>query len=232
MEVYQKAQEILKEKYHVPYQLVNGIKNPLAGLVKCGFCGMSMVLRPYGKQLPHLICYNRFCQNKSTRFDFVEERLIQSLQVWLDEYKGQLKEEARPEDTSSNKIELYEITIKNLQTELKNLETQKGRLHDLLERGIYDEETYLVRSKNIAQRISDVRAAIEKTYDELEKEKARVKSHFEIIPRFEDILSRYWSIEDPALKNSLLKSIIDYCEYRKEKHRYGDDFDLDVYPKI
>lgn len=35
MKIYQKAQAILQRRYHVPYRLVNGISNPLAGLIKC-----------------------------------------------------------------------------------------------------------------------------------------------------------------------------------------------------
>ncbi len=48
-ELYQKAQDILKSKSHVPYRVNNKITNPLAGLIRCAECGSSMVLRPKHK---------------------------------------------------------------------------------------------------------------------------------------------------------------------------------------
>ena len=87
MDTFLKAQEILKGKYHVPYQLVNGITNPLAGLIKCDICGASMVYRPYvHQQYPHIICYNKGCTNKSARFEYVEKRILNGLRQWLEQY--------------------------------------------------------------------------------------------------------------------------------------------------
>ncbi|MBA4543440.1 MULTISPECIES: recombinase family protein [Thermoactinomyces] len=231
MDTFQKAQEILKRKYHPPYQLENGITNPLAGLIRCGKCGASMVYRPYTGQKPHLMCYNKFCDNKSTRFEFVESRLIDSLEDWLSDYKLQWEKSKAPSE-NNQKIELYQVTIKNLEQELKNLETQKGRLHDFLERGLYDEETYIERSNNIANRMNETRAAIEKVREELETEKERIKAQNQIIPKIENVLDLYRESDDPKIKNTLLKSILDHCEYKKEKWQTGDEFSLRLYPKI
>lgn len=231
METFEKAQSILKRKYHPPYHLENGLSNPLAGLVKCGLCGTSMVLRPYTKQPPHLICYNRDCQNKSARFAYVEQRVIQGLEDWLHSYKLQWDQSDKSKK-SSTQLELYEVTIKNLQQELKNLETQKGRLHDFLERGIYDEETYIQRSNNIASRIDEVKAGIEKATRNLEEEQARLKAQIDIIPRIENVIQLYKETTDPQKKNTLLKSVLSHCEYRKEKWQVGDHFHIRLFPNI
>ncbi|MFC7441408.1 recombinase family protein [Laceyella putida] len=230
-EQFQKAQEILKKKYHVPYHLMNGITNPLAGLIRCVKCNSSMVLRPYTKQKPHLICKNRHCDNKSTRFDLVENRVITGLNTWLEAYQLQWSQEDMPKE-SNHKVDLIEVTIKNLQTEIKNLEAQKGRLHDLLERQIYDEETYLERSKNLAVRLNEVREAIERSFMELEKEKSKAKAQIEIIPRVKHVLELYPQLDDPKQKNTLLKSVLEFCIYRKEKHQRGEEFELTLHPKI
>lgn len=229
-EIYQKAQSILKKKYHPPYQLENGITNTLAGLIKCDICGFSMVLRPYQKQKPHLICYNRNCSNKSSRFEYVENRVIHTLKDWLSEYK--LNWEKEDNQQSSNKTELYEVSLKNLNQELRNLENQKGRLHDLLERGIYDENTYLERSNHIANRINEIRESLDKTLIELENEKNRIKAKHEIIPKIENALLLYEETDEPKSKNVILKSILDKCTYRKEKWQAGDDFTLVIYPYV
>ncbi|SFX54324.1 Site-specific DNA recombinase [Thermoactinomyces sp. DSM 45891] len=231
METYQKAQQILKKQYHVPYQLENGISNPLAGLIKCAKCGSSMVLRPYTNQLPHLMCYKKPCKNKSSRFMYVEERLIEVLHSWLDQYRLTWNKKDRPESSSYN-IELKETTLRNLQQETRNLESQKDRLHDLLERGIYDEETYMNRSQHICNRISEVHQALEKTLIDLEEEQNRAKAQIDIIPKVEHALDIYPLLQDAKQKNALLKGILDHCMYDKEKHQWNNEFTLTVYPKL
>ncbi|MBO8163905.1 MAG: recombinase family protein [Brevibacillus sp.] len=231
METFMKAQDILKRKYHVPYQLENGITNPLAGLVKCDMCGSSMVLRPYTNQLPHLKCYNQLCQSKSTRFAYVEERLLKGLKEWLAQYKAEWGKRKRPERKDSA-IELRQAALRSLERELKELEAQKGRLHDLLERGIYDEETYLERSENLAERIENVKESITKAEEELATQIKREQAQKEIIPRVETVLELYSKTDDPAKKNNLLKSVLEKAVYRKEKWQRGDNFTLTLYPRL
>lgn len=231
METYKKAQDVLKRKYHVPYQLESGITNPLAGLIKCDMCGSSMVLRPYTRQKPHLKCYNQLCECKSTRFEYVEERLMKALQSWLKEYK--LKwDKHKPEQKEDNVLQIKQNALKNLERELKELEKQKVRLHDFLERGIYDEETYLERSQNLAERIENTHQAIEDTKAEIKAEKQREKAQKDIIPTVENVLRLYDMTDDPAEKNALLKDILEKAVYRKEKTQRGDDFTLVLYPKL
>lgn len=232
METYQKAQEILQRKYHVPYQLVNGITNPLAGLIKCDMCGASMVLRPYVGQQPHIICYNRNCKNKSSRFEYVERQLIRALRDWLHQYRLQWDPDKRPTDDSDQIIEIKKVAIQNLRQELENLKHQKGRLHDLLERGIYDEETYLERSKHLANRMDDCRRKLEETMKGLEVEEERQRAKVNVIPKVKHVLDIYDQIDDPKEKNMLLKTIMEKAIYRKERWQRNDQFTLVIYPKV
>lgn len=227
---FEKAQEILNGKYHVPYQLENGITNPLAGLVRCDKCGMSMILRPYVGQPPHIKCYNTQCDNKSSRFEFVEEKIINSLEDWLYEYEIEWSKHKRSKPTDSA-VELKELAVNALSKELKDLEAQKLRLHDLLERGIYDEETYLDRSANLADRIAVTNEGIAKAQRELEEEKKRLTAQKDIIPKIKQVLKLYRKTDDPAKQNALLKSILHHATYRKEKTQRLDNFTLKIYPK-
>src|SRR5690606_11637202 len=232
-EQYQKAQEILGRRYHVPYQLVHGITNPLAGLVRCDMCGQSMVLRPYTHGPPHIRCNNsKHCGNKSSRFEYVEKRVIASLKEWLEQYRLQWDLEQRPDSQPNHSVELREFTVSNLQTELKNLQQQKGRLHDLLERGIYDEETYLESSKHLADKISKTRAALEGAVEELDRERERAKAQINIIPKVEHVIEVYDKLKDPKQKNTLLKGVLEKVVYRKEKYQRNDQFTLVIYPKL
>ncbi|MFD1396736.1 recombinase family protein [Kroppenstedtia eburnea] len=232
MEIYQKAQDILKRRYHVPYQLVNGITNPLAGLIKCDLCGSSMIYRPYTKQQPHLMCYNSLCKNRSTRFSYVEERLLRTLREWLHDYQLKWDQSQQPPDDSGQLIEVKKIAIQNLKQELENLKSQKGRLHDLLERGIYDEETYIERSENLAKRMEECRKSLEETIVDLEKEEERQQARVNIIPRVKHVLEIYPELESPEQKNLLLKNILEKATYRKERYQKGDQFTLIIYPKL
>ncbi|WCN38664.1 recombinase family protein [Aneurinibacillus uraniidurans] len=234
METYERAQEILNKKYHVPYQLVNGIKNPLAGLIKCGMCGASMVLRPYGKQKPHIMCYNKSCKNKSSQFAYVEARLLEGLRHWLKTYEAEW-DKRKPKDNkeqSDNELVIKEQALLNLQQEMKHLIQQRDKLHDFLERGIYDEETYLTRSQNIADRKEKIKDYIEKVQQEIETKKRQEKAKQKIIPNVKHVLDLYEKTDDAAKKNSMLRSVLEYATYRKEKQQRNDDFILVIHPKL
>jgi site-specific DNA recombinase len=230
--LFNKAQDILKNKYHVPYNQTNGVTNPLAGLITCHSCGASMVYRPYTKQKPHLMCYNRFCESKSTRFEFVENRLIEGLKDWLHQYKAEHEQLAPIEENNDNEILLRQQALAALEKELVELDKQKSRLHDFLERGIYDEDTYLDRSQTLADRHKNTEASIKEITNSLTVEKARNKARFDFIPQVENVLSLYPETDDPKKKNNLLKSILEKAVYRKEKTQTGEDFSLNLYPKL
>lgn len=232
METYKKAQQILKTKYHVPYQLENGITNPLAGLIRCGICGASMVHRPYvHQQYPHIICYNRHCNNKSCRFEYVERRVLEGLNDWLSQYEAEWLER-KPGKKENNLASLKQAALKKLERELEELESQKNKLHDFLERGIYDEETYLDRSQNLAERLKITSQSIEITKQDIMYEQEKNKAKKDTIPRVKKVLDLYYKTDDPAEKNALIKTILEKAVYIKEPHKRNDDFDLVLYPKL
>ena len=231
-ELFNKAQAILKGKYHVPYQLVNGITNPLAGVVKCAICGGSMVYRPYShQQYPHIMCYNKQCPNKSSRFEYVEGKVIAGLRSWLDEYRAQW-DKTKPPEEKDNVVSIKKKVLQNLTKELKELGQQKERLHELLEKRIYDEATYLERSQKLSERIKETEEAISQTEAVIATEAKRERARRDIIPKLEKALKLYTQSKDPALKNKILKSVLEYVTYKKEKHQRDDDFTLVLYPML
>lgn len=230
LEIYQKAQEILKGKYHVPFQLENGITNPLAGLIRCGKCGASMILRPYTKQLSHIMCYNKHCDNKSSRFLYVEEKLMLALSELLKNYVHQMSQR-KPFDTSVS-VKVKEKAFERLAKELQELESQKMKLHDFLERGIYDDTVYLERSKNLADRIANAKSNLSIVELELKSERGRQSAQSNFMPTLKNVVESYYKAKSPATKNQLLKSIILSVTYIKEKSQRNDEFSLTVTPKI
>jgi site-specific DNA recombinase len=231
LEEFEQVQDMLSKKYHPPYQLINGITNPLAGLIKCDICGGSMIYRPYQhQQYPHLMCYNKHCSNKSCRFEYVEQKILEGLQLWLNEYRAQWDNfKANEQD---NTIHSKERVYKNLKKELKELELQKENLHDLLETGIYNIDTYLKRSTKLSERITDTQKNIDETEFALSNEIQHEKARKDIIPKVENILKVYEKSNNPAEKNKMLKSVLEHATYRKEKWQKGDHFTLVLNPRL
>lgn len=232
-DVFDKAQKILKKRSHVPYK--TKITNPLAGIIICSKCGSSMVYRPYANNVdPHIVCYNTSCNNKSSKFKFVEERLLKGLEEWLEEYKAEWNnvEDKKNKSKANNTLRIHKLSLSRLKNELEELEKQKNNLHDLLERGIYNVDTYLERSQLLAQRIDDTKFNIENTSKDIKNEEKRINAQKNIIPKVKKVLDLYPKTDDPERKNKLLKSVLDYAVYEKEKEQRNDQFTLTLYPKL
>lgn len=215
------VQKMLQEKYHVPYQIINGMANPLAGIIICGVCGNKMVLKKYGDRAPHILC-NKKCGCKSSRFDYVEKFILDSL---FDYYK-QLEVAIKEKDITDN-TKIYKKQIESLNRELIKLMNQKNNIFDLFEQGMYDKEVFIERSTNVSERIENVNSQISLLQEKLE-EKTKDKITSKEIKHVIDV----YSFSDVETKNRLLKSILYKVEYRKSKEQKNDDFEINLFPKI
>jgi TRAP-type mannitol/chloroaromatic compound transport system substrate-binding protein len=131
----------------------------------------------------------------------------------------------------NSNADMYKKALANLEKELKDLQTQNVRIHDLLEQGIYDIDKFMERSKNIAERIENVTQAVEKTKRMMETEIQKTSIQDEIIPRLEHVLDYYDSAPDAKVKNELLKMVLDKVEYYKTRTQREDNFEIILYPK-
>lgn len=221
---FNKVQEIIKGKYHVPYQLVNGPANSLAGLIICSECGSKMVMRKYGDKMPHIICLKK-CGNKSSRFDYIEKAVLESLEKYLEEV------ETNSESlVSNNEMNIYENQMDLLNKELVTLNSQKLKLFDLLEQGIYNNETFIERSNNIAERMDLVEIEIGKIKAILEKQNKKINGNREIT--LKNVIDGYKASNDITQKNELLKSVASKIVYKKLKSQKDDDFEIKLFPRV
>jgi site-specific DNA recombinase len=219
--VFHAAQEIINGKYHVPYQLVNGIANPLAGIVICGICGSKMVLRKYGANNSHIIC-NKKCGCTSARFDYVEKAILDGLEKYYNEFKIAIGDNRIKDNTK-----VYEMQIEMISKELETLNNQKLKLFDLLEQGTYDNKTFLERSNNISERMDTNLKQIENLKAIINKEKISK----DITKEIKSLLDVY-DAADIALKNKLLKKVLLKVEYKKIKPQRNDDFVISLFPRV
>jgi DNA invertase Pin-like site-specific DNA recombinase len=223
-QMFNKAQEILSNKYHVPYQIINGPANPLAGLVICGVCGNKMMMRKYGNKPPHLIC-NKKCGNKSAKFEYIEDEVIKSLEEYLKNVKTSSENLVH-----NDNVALYENQMFSLKKDLATLNSQKLKLFDLLEQGIYDNQTFVERSQNISNRSVNIENEINNIESIIQKLKE--KSDNKTYAKLENVISAYKTSRSITQKNELLKSILIKIEYRKAKEQKGDDFEIRLHPRV
>ena len=233
-ELFNIAREMRENKDIVPYDLGKGtITNPLAGIVKCGKCGHSMIMRPYGNQKPHMICSNqnrKVCDNKGSRFEYVEKALLEGLESYLENYKTKFGKYKKAEKEST--ADFKKSALDSLLKQLNECEVQKSNLHDLLERMVYDEITFLDRSRKLAARVAEINEAIDKLKQEIKQDEQKNKVRKDVVPAFQKVLRSYDRTVDPAKKNALLKTVIKHAIYTKEKHQRNEEFSLELTPKF
>jgi hypothetical protein len=231
-EDFDKAQEMLK---YAPAKNIRGdksLKNPLAGLIKCKFCGSTMVRRPYDKRpVPTLVCKTYGCNCVSSDLDAVENRVIELLHQELANYKYYV---ANYEEENKSNASTYARQIKKIDNDLaKAKEDLQNALIKYNQGKITEDEYIFLRKYTLDEqnRLKTLQIALNEqlAIDEVaNKRKA--------IPILEHCLKEYpkLSIKD---RHDVLKSIISKIEYSKtEGGRWNEEarnsFELTLYLKI
>lgn len=233
-EVFEKAQRIMAQNRAPAIREKGVVQNPLAGLMVCGKCGHKMQRRPYLAQgrKDTLICPYTFCDNVGSDLDRVEAHVLDALALWLRDYQLEV---ATGVHTPDSKVDVQRKTIQQLDAELEKLRKQRDNLHDLLEQGVYDTDTFLERSRSVAGRITAAerdKAALE---TDLSMEAQRAAAREQIIPKVQHLLEAYGTLTTPAARNILLREVLEKVVYTKEKSgRWGnpDDFIVKIYPRL
>lgn len=219
---FNRAQDMRKNNYISPTKTKRS--NPLAGIVVCKKCGHN-IMQKVSRDKIYLWC--RHCDNKSSSLEYVEGAIIESLEGWLNNYKVKVQSKDNTEDIDKIKFEL-----RKFQRELKETEKQKNKLYDFLERGIYDDKTFLERSTILSSRIDGLKSQIAQCNLSIISYKDNLQAKKQVIPSLEKVLQRYSISTDAKEQNLLLKSVLDKVYYEKDKNASKDDFILEVHPKL
>ena len=228
---FNEVQKIMNCSKITSFKKENGLKNPLSGIIKCGCCGRNMVRRPYAKngQKDTLICPVVACKNISSPLHVVENKLFKLIDEHINSYRLDLENKKASKKEQTN----FKLAIKNLENEKEKIKLQLNKLHDLLEQGIYDTDTFLNRSKILNNSLRDVEKKlknISKKFNELSNPLAE-----EFISKLENLKLDYVKEKDINIKNNMLKELIDYAIYKKDKncrwHNDIEDFQLVIFPK-
>jgi len=220
-ETYEKANMILGGRYHPPSN-TGEIVNPLAGLLKCETCGRAMVKVPFTRRRNTLhsllLCSTKGCCC-ATRLDRVEDAIIQNIEMKLESLKAE-----RKQSVETRAID-YGTMEEAAKKERKVYEKQVDNLHNLLEQGVYDIETYLERSRVLKEKISDSDDNINRI--RTLKEECSEDRLDETIATYEDVLTRYENSEPPT-RHKLLYLILAGGTYYKEKGWKPNEFYLNL----
>lgn len=207
-----------------------GLQNPLAGILVCGSCGKVMQ-RQYQKKKNQIriICGNPHCSNISSTFDFVEDVMIDCLKIWLKTFKLKYKSShgAAPESSA------LKDTATRLKKEQETILGQVSKLHDLLEQGVYDTETFLKRNGLLSARLQEIKKSMASIDRELKIQKKQIRAEA-FIPMVENVINAYHTLESNEEKNQLLKSVLKKVTYVKTEKGKGLEkaFTLEIYPII
>lgn len=220
-ETFEKAQAIRKTRSHPPSN-TGEIKNPFAGLIRCKNCGKLMSRQTSKKTGPRLLCTNNAC-NRSTTIDKVEVSVRDALEDALKEFKLKAKQAASAQH--KKEVELLMLSISDLKRQISTLNKQKDSLHDLLEQGVYDIETFTKRGKLIAKNINTAEEKINDCQKKLDEINV-LPSYEQIMPTLQVLVDNYEDL-NPQEKNVLLKRILDCIYYRRDRTP-GSDFEVSV----
>lgn len=207
------------------------MKNPLSGLMVCKKCGQMMVRRPYSNGYPDgLICNNPYCDNHGSMLCYVEEAVIDGLQKWVNTYSGAA---GSLPVSSSDTLNVLQAAQKKAQKELLALIEQRNKLFDLLERGVYDDETFLQRRASIEERVQEQERELDKLKRDLDAEITRDNNRRFFVPKVENVIARYDTISDPEERNHLLRAVLNKVTYQKDVFGKGHekDFVLQLFVK-
>ena len=181
------------------------------------------------------MCPYTSCSTVSSKLSLVEKAVLDGIKEIAEKYK--LNNDINvPSNAINSGIVSKQNLIREKESELESLNTQKAKQYDLLEQGIYTTEIFLERAKTISASIQSCSDTIEKLKEEIKHDENIIKQQSDFIPRCEELLDNYWSL-DTESKNKMLKSLIEKVTYSKDtKNAYGKGneigFQLDIFPKI
>lgn len=231
-ELFNKVNSESKRRWSIPLTREKTLTNPLAGILVCANCGKAMVRFPRPDRPNDMIrCNNHRCKGiqKGASFALVEERILNTLENLITEFE--VPEEEQKKVKSS--IKLKEKALFGMDREKKEIEVQNDNIHELLEKGVYDIETFLQRQKVIKEKLDDLNNKINSTNNEIEHEKRLQDASVKFIPKIKSVLISYNVTYDIQMKNKLLKSVINKAYYTKKiEWTNRDQFEINLFTKI
>ena len=174
---------------------------------------------------PHedtLICPKAHCTNIGSNLALVEQETIKALQEYISSQK-ELLATYNPAEEDDN------VMFVSLSKELDKYNKQLDKAYELVEQGIYTPQEFTKRTKTIKDKITNTEKELNKYQLKLNKDRIE-----KLLPKIEKVIDSYYKVTSAEKKNKLLKSVISYIEYKKEKggRGYESNFSIVIHPKF
>lgn len=231
-EIFEAVQNKQKPELRPPVRSDMTLVNPLAGLVYCACCGAPLngscgSLKPNGKErYPYrLNCPRVDCENYGVALSILEDAILDTLNSWVLMYEGY-----KPAPVEDPNAEARETLMR----QRKQLLQQRDRLCDLLERGVYDDETFSNRNAKLNAQLRNVESQLA----ELSAAPAPLDTEAliaNLVPIIPGVIDAYRHADSAEAKNHLLRQVIDRVIYKKLKRcnnreNPADYVEITVYP--
>ena len=225
-ETFIKAQSIAGRNTIPRLQETKTLRNPMANMIRCRACHAAMTIRTAAGKADTLRCYRNCGKTMGSYLDSVEKRLVALLSQHFSE--GEIPFHYMRDQ--SRRVKEYPVLADSLETCMtrkSKLAVQMDALHDLLEQGVYDPETFGERSKKLTQeqfllddRIKDMEKRLLQMNDDTE-ERPRIKD-------FQQFLYCVYAHLDAKNRNEFLRDALQSVVYSKPKGSKRDGFSLEI----
>ena len=217
METWQRAQELVARNPRVKHTYA--LKNPLSGILVCGKCGRAMNIHPYKQATDRYECRTKPRCYKSVAMPELLDAVIFALE---QSELPALQLKVKNDDGNARKIQ--EKQLERLESEMDGYRTQRERLFDFLETGVYTADVFEERHAKLQEKIDACRENIYKT-------KATMPKSVDYAERVVTLEQAIAALKDPEAtpeqKNKIAKTIIERVEFTGHTS-YGTDKKRDI----
>lgn len=227
-EEFKKAQERRQSEYKPPRRRsTSTTKHWVTGVLKCGYCGASLVYaspkpRKNGGSSPFFQCHAYSSGKHSGSCAITEKKVIDailsSLQAFIESASPVFSIIGRSDNSST-------LKLKNLEIELKKLETRAQRAKIAYLDGIDTKEEYL-ENKTM---ISKMKEEIEEKIKELSMPQMDLKQAEQIMKkRVEEVYRILSSDADNEKKGNSLRNVISTITFHRDTGSFEFEYFLSV----
>lgn len=223
-DLFEQAQAIMDNNPRL--KVTEELKNPFAGILKCGKCGKTLVHHPYHHALDRIECRTKPMCFKSAKVIDIENAVATILEM---SELPKLKAHAKNGDGSS--IAIQKKQIQKLENQMEEYRQQEETQYELLETKKYTQELFDKRNAALRQKMEDCEKKIASAKQSLPKSVDYEKKTLALENAIAGLRNNSLT---PAEKNSLLKAVIEKIVMTAEegKNRGETNIHLEIVLKL
>lgn len=222
-ELFDAAQKIAKSRAHPPANS-GELKNVFSGLLRCSNCKSAIVRRGSSSCAapPRLLCPVKGCTS-GIIMSAVEDLVINIIKEIIPDLTETIAEKTIENLTARKTSYLY--AVRQAQKALQTFTSQRMKLYDLLEQGVYDTETFTHRNETLLQKINAAEQELTKCENMLND--ISQTSNSITVPDL-TTLWNYYNYLSPSEKNQIYKKLITCMYYSRSRTQKHNTFNLDI----